>query len=245
MGLTSFAVFLVATAYAAVGHGGASGYLAVLALLGYAPAQTAPSALALNILVSATAFIAYRRAGHFEPSLFWPFALASVPAAFLGGMLRVPPRTHSWLLSAALVFAALRLAMTDGPRENAGFPRRLPLRLTLPVGGAIGLLSGIVGVGGGIFLSPLMIIARWADANRTAAAAAGFILVNSIAGLCGHWSRHRIDAEGLWPLALAAFLGGLIGSHAGSRRLGEAVLRRLLAATLVAAAFKLILTGPA
>lgn len=232
-------VFLVALAYASVGHGGASGYLAVLGLLGYAPSEMAASALALNVLVSGLAFAAYWRAGHLIPALLWPFTIASVPAAFIGGLVTVPSWLYAWLLATALIFAALRIIVTATPPTEA--PIAPPLRQALPIGGVIGLLSGIVGVGGGIFLSPLLIIARWANLKQAAAASAGFILVNSLAGLYGHASRRPLDLAALLPLVLAAVLGGLIGSHLGARRLGDVVLRRTLALVLVAAAVKFVM----
>ena len=165
-------VFLIAIAYSAVGHGGASGYLLVLALLGSSPAQMAPGALVLSLLVSGVAFITYRRAGYFVPGLFWPFALASVPAALLGGMLEVPPQLYGWLLAAALLFSALRLLGAGGRDGCAHSFSRPPLRLALPIGAGIGFLSGLIGIGGGIFLSPVLILLRWADARRAAAAPA-------------------------------------------------------------------------
>lgn len=233
-------VFLAALAYASVGHGGASGYLAITALLGFAPAQMAPSALILNILVSGLAFIVYRRAGHYDPALLWPFALASVPAAFAGGLLTVPRGAYSGLLVAALLFAALRLALSR-PQDSVRLPAAIPMRIALPIGAVIGLLSGIVGVGGGIFLSPILILMGWADAKRTAAASAGFILVNSLAGLYGHASRNPVDAAGLLPLVMAAFSGGLIGSYLGANRFGDVLLRRALAMVLIVAATKLFM----
>lgn len=232
-------IFLVALAYASVGHGGASGYLAVLALFGFSPSAMAPSALALNLLVSATALWAYGRAGFFVPRLFWPFAAASIPMAFVGGLLEVSPRLYSRLLAAALLLAAVRIALQGlHPSEEAA-ARPPRLGLALPVGAGIGLLSGVVGVGGGIFLSPLLLLARWADAKRAAAASAAFILANSAAGLYGHAGRKGLDLAGLGPLVLAAFLGGLAGSWIGARRLGGPALRFALAGVLAVAAFKM------
>jgi len=233
-------IFLVAMAYSSVGHGGASGYLLVLALSGFAPAQMAPSALVLNLLVSGVAFITYRRAGYFVPRLFWPFALASVPAAFLGGILEVSPKLYSGLLAAAILFSALRLLTVKDRGEEQNDLSSPPLHLALPIGAVIGLLSGIIGIGGGIFLSPVLILLRWADAKRAAAASACFIWVNSLAGLYGHSARNVLDAGQLGPLVLAAFLGGLIGSHLGARRLGGAALCRVLASVLAMAAVKLL-----
>lgn len=236
-------VFLVALAYSSVGHGGASGYLAVLSLFSFASAQMAPSALCLNLLVAGTAFVAYRRAGHFSARLLAPFALASIPAAFLGGLTPVSPQVYGVLLAVVLFYAAVRLAVQPDSAPGEGFLRPPGLAVALPVGAGIGYLSGVVGVGGGIFLSPLLILLRWADAKRTAAVSAAFIFLNSAAGLYGHLSRARMDWYSLLPLVGAAFAGGLVGSTLGARRLRAFWLRRLLAAVLVVAAYKLLRAG--
>jgi len=232
-------IFLVAAAYSSVGHGGASGYLAVLSFFALAPAAMAPSALCLNLLVAGLAFIAFYRAGHFVSRLLWPFLLTSVPFAFLGGLTRVSVRTYSLLLAVALVFAACRLLA--GPKGTS--ERRLqvpPLWVALPVGGAFGFVSGIVGVGGGIFLSPLMILLGWADAKRTAAVSAAFIWINSAAGLYGQLLKSSVDWVALQPLIGVAFAGGLLGSHLGAERLPGVWLRRILGVVLLLAAFKLL-----
>lgn len=231
--------FLVALLYSSVGHGGASGYLAVLALFGFTPDEMRSSALLLNLLVAGVAFANYFRAGHFERRLFWPFALSSIPFAFIGGRSTAPPKVYAALLAAALAFAAFRLIMPSpetGRTDNS--PPSAPLALAL--GAAIGLLSGLVGVGGGIFLSPLMILLGWADARRTAAVSAAFIWVNSAAGLLGQASRFASHQPlTLWPLALAALAGGLIGSRAGARSFTPLLLRRVLGVVLLTAALKL------
>jgi uncharacterized membrane protein YfcA len=231
-------IFGVAVAYAAVGHGGASGYLAVLALCGFAPAQMASSALVLNLLVSGTAFLAFWRSGFFKPKLFWPFAFASIPAAFVGGLIRIPAPLYGSLLFVSLIFAAVRLLLSKRSVAGGIEDTIPPYYVTVPIGLVIGLLSGIVGVGGGIFLSPLFILMGWADAKRTAAVSAAFIWVNSAAGLFGHLHRQGLHLAELWPLTLAAFLGGLLGSHLGSQRLQHMTLRRILAGVLGVAAYK-------
>jgi len=232
--------FLVALVYGSVGHGGASGYLAVLALFGFAPKEMAASALILNLLVAGTSFFAYWRSGYFSPKLFWPFALTSVPMAMVGGFLDISPVIYAGLLMVSLVFAAIRLALGGLKNGDDEFLRPLSLSVALPIGAGIGLLSGIVGVGGGIFLSPLLIMMRWADAKQTAAASAAFIWVNSCAGLYGHVARQGVNVADHWPLILAAFLGGLIGSHLGAKQFKRALLRRVMAGVLTVAAYKML-----
>jgi len=233
-------VFLVAVAYSSVGHGGASGYLAALSFFGLAPAAMAPSALCLNLLVAGLSFVSYWRARHFVFGLLWPFLLASIPFAFLGGLLGVPTRLYMSLLAAALVFAAFRLLVVVPPKEEEYFVKPPSLWAALPVGGAIGFVSGLIGVGGGIFLSPLMILLKWADAKRTAAVSAAFIWINSAAGLYGHLSRKSVDWGSLLWLVGAAFAGGLLGSWLGARRFQGIWLRRILGIVLLVAALKLL-----
>lgn len=233
-------IFVVAVVYASVGHGGASGYLAALSLVGLAPAEMAAGALCLNLLVAGIAFVAYWRVRCFDWKLFWPFAVASVPAAFIGGLWHIPKTAYIWLLSAVLLWAAFRLAGFRKP-VPLGEDRHPPsLGVSLPVGAGLGLLSGLVGVGGGIFLSPLLLLAGWADAKKTAAVSAGFIWVNSVAALYGHLQRQTLYWTHWGPWVLAAFLGGLLGSYLGTRHLNGLALRRILAIVLVLAAMKLM-----
>ena len=233
-------VFLVAVAYSSVGHGGASGYLAVLSFFGLAPAAMAPSALCLNLLVAGTSFASYRRAGHFVFQLLWPFLLTSIPFAFLGGLVGVTTGVYAVLLGAALLVAALRLLVVAAPKQEESFVRAPSLWVALPVGAAIGFLSGVVGVGGGIFLSPLILLLKWADAKRTAAASAAFIWINSAAGLYGHLLRKEVDWSALAWLVAAAALGGLLGSYLGARRFQGLWLRRILGVVLIVASIKLL-----
>jgi len=229
---------LIAALYAAVGHGGASGYLAVMALAGVAPAVMKPTALALNLVVSLLGAVWFFRAGHFAWRLFWPFAAVSVPFAFLGGRLDVPPGVFRGLVAAALVFAALRLLL---PAPATTELRRPPVAFVVLAGAAIGLLSGLIGVGGGIFLTPLLLLLRWAEPKTAAAVSAPFIFVNSAAGLAGHVASLR-NLPAAWPwLALAAVAGGMIGARWGSRVAPAVRLRPALALVLTLAAVKLVI----
>ncbi len=176
--------FVIALAYASVGHGGASGYLAALSFFAFCPDEMATTALTLNLFVAGIALMSFARAGHFVGRLTWPFVVASVPAAFLGGLIPVSVRFYQVLLAIALGVAAVRLSLDLRGREE-GRVVRPSLALALPTGGGIGWLSGVVGVGGGIFLSPFLLLLRWATPKQTAAASAAFILINSAAGLCG------------------------------------------------------------
>jgi uncharacterized membrane protein YfcA len=235
-------VFFVALTYASVGHGGASGYLAVLSFFGMAPAAMAPSALCLNLLVAGASFVTYWRAGHFAFRLLWPFLLTSVPLAFLGGLTQVSARTYLVVLAVVLLFAAFRLLAASPAAGEESYIEPPRLAVALPVGAGIGFVSGLIGVGGGIFLSPLIILRRWADAKRTAAVSAAFIWINSAFGLYGHLLRKTVDWSALVWLVGAAFAGGLAGSYLGARRFRGLWLRRILAVVLVLAALKLLRT---
>jgi hypothetical protein len=231
-------IFAAAVLYSMVGHAGASGYLAAMALYGVAPSVMKPTALALNILVATVGAVQFVRAGLFSWRLFWPFALGSVPLAFLGGSLAVPITIYKRLLALVLLYAAYRLIRSSLAAAVELRDVRRPVAVVS--GAGIGFLSGLTGVGGGIFLSPLMLIMRWADARRTAAVSVVFIFVNSVAGLLGHVSSVRKLPPEIGPFALVALVGGLLGSTIGSRRLPNPVLRRMLAAVLVVAAAKLL-----
>ncbi|HET9978295.1 MAG TPA: sulfite exporter TauE/SafE family protein [Burkholderiaceae bacterium] len=232
-------VFVVAMLYSSVGHAGASGYIAVMTLLALAPAFIKPAALALNVLVAAIAFTQFARAGHFRWPLFWPFALLAPPLAFVGGWLQLPTRAFTLLIGAVLLYSALQLFLrpraADDPRPPAWW-------IAVPCGAALGLLSGLTGTGGGIFLTPLLLLAGWAAPKAAAATSALFILVNSAAGLAGHVLGGQPMPTMVLPLIAAAALGGWIGATLGSRRFEPTLIRRLLAAVLVIAGAKLLAT---
>jgi uncharacterized membrane protein YfcA len=232
-------ILIAAILYSSVGHGGASAYLAVMALAGLVPQVMRPSALVLNLVVAAIAAVGFARAGWFRWRLFWPFALTSIPFAFVGGAITLPDAVYKRILGLVLLFAAYRLwRLFGGTREILRPP---PIAAALLWGAAIGMLSGLTGVGGGIFLSPLLLLARWAEPKPTAAVSAAFIWVNSLAGLIGKPSSLTLLPSGIVLWAVAAAMGGIAGAFLGSRRLPSLVLRRLLAAVLVVAGVKLLL----
>jgi uncharacterized membrane protein YfcA len=233
----SVAIFLVALLYSSVGHAGASGYIAVLTLFGLGVDVVRPTALALNILVAAIGFVQWWRSGFFSWSLFWPLALLSVPAAFVGGWLRVPTAYLQVLLGLVLWFSAWRLLYRkDDPHEIV----RPSRTASLASGAGVGFLSGLTGTGGGIFLTPLMLFSRWARVKEAAAVSALFIFVNSSSGLAGYLSGGGSLPEFAWPLAVVVALGGFIGAHLGSRHLPVRGIAMLLAAVLVIAGAKLL-----
>ena len=237
--LIIFALFTVAILYSSVGHGGASGYLAVMALLAVAPAVTRPAALVLNLFVASIAFIQFYRAGHFDWRVFAPFAAASVPMAFVGGMIQIPTTVYKIILGVVLMLAAIRLAIN---LKTTGEPRAPQIWLALIIGAIIGLLSGLIGVGGGIFLTPVLLLANWAEMKKAAGISAMFILVNSISGLFGNYAQALELPVSVWTWIFAAVAGGFIGSILGSRRFDSLTLRRVLAVVLAIAGVKLIFT---
>ena len=232
-------IFLSALLYSSVGHAGASGYLAAMALFSVAPETMKPAALTLNLLVASIASWRYIRAGQFSLSLFWPLALASVPLAFLGGTLMPPDHLYKPIVGAVLLYAAWRFVqpLPDKPL----LPRSPPIWLMLIAGAAIGFLSGLTGVGGGIFLSPILVLFAWAPLRQASGVAALFILLNSASGLAGLASQGIVLPEGILWWAVAAVAGALIGTELGSRRLGIPMLRKLLGAVLVIAGLKMVL----
>jgi uncharacterized membrane protein YfcA len=237
--LLAVLIFATAMLYSSVGHAGASGYLAAMALLSVDPAVMKPTALSLNILVASIATYQFARAGCFSWKLFWPFAVASVPAAYIGGAVTLPGEYYRPLVGVVLLFAAIRLLFAKQPAAQPQF-KRPSMILRLVSGAGIGPLSGLTGTGGGIFLTPLLLFMGWAGTKQSSGVSAAFILINSVAGLVGHLSglQHLPSAIPVW--ATAAVAGGLVGSYYGSRRLRSVTLRRLLALVLVVAGLKLV-----
>ena len=231
--------FVGAALYASVGHGGASSYLAVMGLFSLSPSVMKPTALALNILVAGVATFKFYRAGLFSWRLFWPFAVVSIPAAFIGGATMLPARTYKILVGVVLLYAAVWMFRSSlrPLNKETHLP---PLWAALVTGAAIGFLSGLTGVGGGIFLSPLILYMGWAETRATSGVAAPFILVNSIAGLLGHFSNVAQLPPSVPIWGAAAVLGGWIGASYGSKRAPPPVLRQLLSLVLIVAGVKLI-----
>lgn len=233
--------FVVGALYASVGHAGASGYLAVMALVGISAAVMRPTALAINVIVAAIAFVHFWRAGHFSWRLLLPFIIGSIPAAFIGGLITLPARPLALAIGVVLLLTSLRMAWTAlRPPRIPREPRPPIVPMAVAAGMALGLLSGLTGTGGGIFLSPLMLLFNWADTKRTAATSAAFILVNSVSGLVGVATAGWTPSPALAALAPAAALGGWIGARYGSRHATPSALRLLLACVLLVAGIKLL-----
>lgn len=233
-------ILVIAFLYSSVGHAGASGYIAVMSLFALAPAVIKPTALVLNILVATIGTWQFYRAGHFSWRLFWPFALLAIPMAFLGGYVNLPTHAFKVLVGIVLLLSAIRFlwhpaddAMTRDPSRPAA----------ISIGAGLGLLSGLTGTGGGIFLTPLLLLMRWARAKTAAAVSALFILVNSVSGLLGNLSSTKRFPPFALILLVAALVGGTAGSYLGSQRFPPTAIKRLLAVVLLIAGTKLIFTN--
>jgi uncharacterized membrane protein YfcA len=233
------AIAVIAFLYSSVGHAGASGYIATMTLFGLAATVIRPTALVLNILVATIGAFQFWRAGHFSWKLFWPFALLSIPAAYLGGYIQPSASMLRILIGLVLLFSAVRLIFRRGDPKDTAAPSK-PAAIGL--GAGLGFLSGLTGTGGGIFLTPLLLFCRWAHIRQAAAVSALFILVNSIGGLVGYFTAvHSVPTLGI-TLAIPAIVGGTIGSYLGSRHLPVRSIAIFLAVVLIIAGTKLIFT---
>ena len=244
----TLAIGAVALLYASVGHAGATGYIAVMTLFGLDPQVIRPTALMLNVIVASIVTAQFWRAGHFRPRLFLPLAAASVPAAAAGGAANLPTAAFEAIVGVVLLFSAVRIVVE--PRGEAGDAdvdptgaSRFTSLFLIALGGSLGLLSGLTGVGGGVFLTPALLALRVAPVRQVAAVSAPFILVNSIAGLLGGFAAGRP----LPPIGLAVIgavvVGGAVGSQLGAFRVSPQGLRRLMGVVLVVAGLKLLLKG--
>ena len=232
-------IFIVALLYSTVGHAGASGYLAAMALFGIAPAVMKPTALVLNILVACIGTVRFYRSGFFSWRTFWPFAAASIPMSFIGGAITLPDVIYKSIVGVVLLYSAVRLFFSAGGADSRE-TKLVPVWIALIVGGTVGVLSGLTGVGGGIFLSPILLLMHWARTKETSGISAAFILVNSIAGLLGHVSAVSRVPSSIVIWAVAAVIGGLTGTELGTRVLPVAGIRRWLSIVLVVAGVKLL-----
>lgn len=235
-------IFVAALLYSSVGHGGASGYLAAMAFAGIAPEVMRPAALVLNVLVASIATLKYFRVGAFSWKLFWPFALASIPFAYIGGTLTLPGHIYKPLVGAVLVYAAW-YSFRTAHRSIHAAAKQPHIAILILAGAVLGLLSGLTGVGGGIFLSPLLLYFRWAAVKVISGIAAAFILVNSISGLIGAMTVAPVLPAALPLWAIAAVIGGYAGAEYGSKRLDNPAIQKILAVVLVIAGAKMIITA--
>lgn len=235
-------IFAGSLLYSSVGHAGASSYLAAMALLGVSAVVMKPTALTLNIIVATIATYKFYRQGLISWRMLWPFAVASVPASFIGGYVTLPGHWYKSLVGLVLLCAAVVLFRVANKALEENETKAIPLWAALLSGTVIGLLSGLTGTGGGIFLSPLLLFMGWAETRSTSGLSAAFILVNSIAGLAGNVSSVGNLPSFIWILIPVVMVGGYIGSEYGSKRIGGPTLRRLLAAVLIIAGLKLIFT---
>ena len=228
---------IVAFLYASVGHGGASGYLALMALFSFAPETMKPTALLLNLFVAGMAFYHYYKAGYFNKKLFLSFAIASIPLAFIGGLIEVDATIYKKILAVLLIFAILKMLNVFG-RENSVI-KDAKLWQGLVIGGVIGFFSGLIGIGGGIILTPVILLLHWGKMKEAAAVSALFIWVNSAAGLTGQLSGGATISSQSFVLVGVALIGGFAGSYYGSKKFDNKLLRYLLAFVLSIASIKL------
>jgi len=239
------AVFAVAFFYSSVGHGGATGYLAALALLGVAPADARVPVLIANVCVAGIAWFQFWRAGYFDCRILLSFAIASIPCAVLGARVPVTPQTYKLVLGTVLAVAGIILLFRSRWQTDDVPLRKFLLPVALLIGAVLGFLAGLTGIGGGVFLSPLLYLFRWVKPKATGGIAAGFIVVNSIAGLAGAgWGKISHAGPLLW-LTVPAVIGALTGTHLGARRWSSVTFSRVLAGILVFAGGKLLIEAAA
>ncbi len=233
-------LFVVAFLYAAVGHGGASGYLALMVVFGMMPEIMKPTALLLNLFVSLSAFVLFYKEGHFKWKIFLPFALASIPFSFLGGMISLDASVYKKILGILLLIPVIRLVAF--PNKDINDLKQSTLFLSLLIGACIGFLSGLIGIGGGIILSPVLLLLAWTNQKQTAAISALFIFVNSLSGLAGQLTKGINFQSEMFILVGVAFAGGSVGAWLGARKFNQNILKYLLATVLLMASVKLLLT---
>lgn len=230
--------FLVAFLYASVGHGGASGYLALMALMGFSSTVMKPTALLLNVMVSLIAFISFYRAKHFKSQLLLPLIAASIPFAFLGSIMPVSELLYKKVLGVVLLLSIIRLVWVSSEKPLSPGPKWYILFL---IGAAIGLVSGMIGMGGGILLSPILLLMGWSNQKQTAAISSIFIFLNSMAGIAGQMKTGFNLSPQIITIIVFVLAGGWLGAYIGAEKLKSKNMKYILAAVLVLAAGKLIL----
>jgi uncharacterized protein len=233
-------ILIMAFLYASVGHGGASGYHAIMALFAIESILMKSTALTLNIFVAGISFYYYKKAGYFKWKVFFPFALGSIPLAYLGGTISIQEEIYKGILGVFLIFAVIKMLGFIGKEKNE--LKELPFSIGLILGGVLGFISGLIGIGGGIILSPILLLFRWAKMKEAAAISALFIFVNSISGLFGiiHSRNYTpINNIGIW--IVIAVIGATFGSYLGSKKMTNKGVRYLLAFVLLVASIKLLL----
>ena len=238
--LLTLAVFAAAALYSSVGHGGASAYIALMALAGLAPEEIRPAALVLNIVVASLGAYRFIRAGRFDFSVFWPVAVTAIPAAYVTGGVDLPEAVYRPLLGVALGAAALRYLIwpqIDAAKSARAAPRKI---VALPAGAALGALAGFTGIGGGVYLSPLLVFTGWADAQKATGIAACFIVANSLAGLAGRASSLMTLPSYLPWLAVAAVLGAGLGTALSLKAFDKKGVLRVMGIVLGLAAAALV-----
>ncbi|WP_339917956.1 sulfite exporter TauE/SafE family protein [Yeosuana marina] len=231
---------IISFLYSSVGHGGASGYLALMALFSFAPETMKPTALLLNLFVAGISFYYYFKEGYFNKKLFLSFAITSIPFAFLGGTIEIDASIYKKILAILLVFAILKMLNVFGKESNT--IKQVKLWQGLIVGGAIGFFSGLIGIGGGIILTPVILLLHWGKMKEAAAVSALFIWVNSASGLIGQLSTGIVIQWESFILVAIALVGGVLGGYVGSKKLNNKKLRYMLAIVLVMACLKLFFT---
>jgi uncharacterized membrane protein YfcA len=234
-------IFITAFMYASVGHGGASGYLALMVLFGISPAIMKPSALVLNVCVSAIAFVQYYRHGYFKWKILLPFILLSIPLSFAGSKIKIETHTYKVILAICLLIATLRLLGAFG-KSIKSETREVKFLPALMIGGILGFISGMIGIGGGILLSPILILLHWADMKQTAAISAAFIFLNSVSGIAGAAHGAQTFPPEIFSWTIVAVLGGTAGAFLGSSKFNYVMLRYMLSIVLLFACTKLIIS---
>lgn len=233
-------LFIVAMLYSSVGHGGASGYLALMAIYAFTPGVMKPTALILNLFVSLTSFIQFYRGEHFKWKIFLPLALASIPLAFAGGLITMEASIYKKVLGSLLFIPVVRfLFFANIPDEQL---KKSNFALSILIGSLIGFLSGLIGIGGGIILSPILLLLAWTNQKQTAAISALFIFVNSLSGLAGQLTKGINVSPDMLSYVVVAFAGGLCGAYFGALKFNQNILKNTLAVVLMMAGWKLIFT---